>query len=216
MPETYWCYQPAIQTPPVSSLPASPDGKVTFGCLNNFCKVTAPTLAAWSRLLQAAAGSRFLLHAHAGSHRERVQRFFAADDVSPERVVFVDALPPADYYRLYGQIDVALDPFPYGGGTTTCDAIWMGVPVVTLAGERAVGRGGLSILSNLGLTELVAHDCDQYVQIAAELAGDLPRLGGFAPRCATGCRNSPLMDAPRFARKVEAAYRAMWRRWCAK
>ena len=108
---------------------------------------------------------------------------------------------------------MALDPFPYGGGTTTCDALWMGVPVVSLAGQTAVGRGGLSILSNLGLTDLVAHDVRQYVRIAADLANDLPRLGQLRATLRERMQSSPLMDAPRFARGVEAAYRTMWRRW---
>jgi predicted O-linked N-acetylglucosamine transferase (SPINDLY family) len=214
LPETYWCYQPLDQSSPVSRLPALQAGHVTFGCLNNFCKVTAPTLAAWSRLLGAVPGSQLLLHAHAGSHRRRVLEFFARQRVSAERVRFVPMLPMADYFRLYERIDVALDPFPYGGGTTTCDALWMGVPVVSLAGNTAVGRGALSILSNAGLPELVARNPEQYVQIAAGLAGDMPRLSGLRATLRQRMQKSPLMDAPRFARNVEAAYRTMWRRWC--
>ena len=158
LPETYWCYRPPIETPPVNALPALEAGHVSFGCLNNFCKVTPPALAAWSRLLQAVPGSRLLLHAHAGSHRDRVRGFLAEQGISAERLAFVDFLPTAEYFGVYQRIDVALDPFPYGGGTTTCDALWMGVPVVSLAGQTAVGRGGVSILSNLGLPELVACD----------------------------------------------------------
>ena len=166
LPETYWCYRPPVETPPVNALPALEAGHVTFGSLNNFCKVSSAALAAWSRLLQAVPGSRLLLHAHAGSHRERVRRFLTEQGISAERVVFVDFQPTAEYFGVYRQIDVALDPFPYGGGTTTCDALWMGVPVVSLAGQTAVGRGGVSILSNVGLPELVAQDSEQYVRIA--------------------------------------------------
>ena len=165
-----------METPAVGGLPAAEAGSVTFGCLNNFCKASPASLAAWSRLLQAVPGSKMLLHAHAGSHRRRVQRFLTEQGVSADRLAFVGLLPTAEYFGRYRQIDVALDPFPYGGGTTTCDALWMGVPVVSLRGETAVGRGGLSILSNVGLRELVARDVDEYVQIAAGLAGDLPRL----------------------------------------
>jgi predicted O-linked N-acetylglucosamine transferase (SPINDLY family) len=214
LPETYWCYRPVIATRPVSGLPAMARGEVTFGCLNNFCKVTALTLAAWSRLLRAVPQSRLLLHAPAGKARERVRGLLAGEGVAPERVLFADKRPVADYFRIYEQVDVALDPFPYGGGTTTFDALWMGVPVVSLAGQTAVGRGGLSILSNLDLAELVAHDPVQYVGIAAELAGDLPRLGGLRATLRERLQGSPLMDAPRFARNLEAAYRAMWQRWC--
>ena len=215
LPETYWCYRPAIETPPVNAQPALEAGHVTFGSLNNFCKVTPPALAAWSRLLQAVPKSWLLLHAHPGSHRDRVCEFLNEQGISPERVVFVDFQPMAEYFGVYQRIDVALDPFPYGGGTTTCDALWMGVPVVSLAGQTAVGRGGLSILSNIGLPELVACDTEQYVRIAAELAQDLPRLRDLRATLRQRMQSSPLMDVPRFARNIEAAYREMWRRWCA-
>ena len=214
LPETYWCYRPLIETPQVQAPPASTAGHVTFGCLNNFCKVTPTTLAMWGRLLQAMPEARLLLHAHEGSHRDRVRDKLARQGVSPGRLTFVDLLPVAEYFRLYDRIDVALDTFPHGGGTTTCDALWMGVPVVSLAGQRAVGRGGLSILSNVGLPDLVARDADQYLRIALDLAGDLPRLRELRASLRDRMRNSPLMDAPRFARNVEAAYRLMWQRWC--
>ena len=215
LPETYWCYRPVIETPPVNALPALEAGAVSFGSLNNFCKVTPPALAAWSRLLRAVPGSRLLLHARAGSHRDRVRGFLAEQRIAAQRLTFVDFLPTAEYFGVYQQIDVALDPFPYGGGTTTCDALWMGVPVVSLAGQTAVGRGGLSLLSNLGLPELVAHDTEQYVQIAMELANDRSRLSALRATLRDRMQASPLMDAPRFARNIEAAYREMWRRWCA-
>jgi len=214
LPETYWCYRPIAETPEVSPLPRLEEGAVTFGSLNNFCKVSPPALAAWSGLLQAVPGSRLVLHAHPGSHRDRVREIVAQEGVSPERVTFMQAVPLGEYYRAYQRIDVALDPFPYGGGTTTCDALWMGVPVVSLAGQTGVGRGGLSILSNIGLPELVARDVDQYIRIAAELANDPARLAELRATLRDRMQSSPLMDAPRFARNVEAAYRQMWRRWC--
>jgi predicted O-linked N-acetylglucosamine transferase (SPINDLY family) len=183
---------------------------VTFGCLNNFCKVTAPTLAAWARILRELPRARLLLHAQAGGHRERVRDWFAGQGVAPERLGFVGRVPLAEYLQTYGRIDVALDPFPYGGGTTTCDALWMGVPVVSLAGATAVSRGGLSILSNVGLPDLVAHDEGQYVRRAIGLANDLPGLRRLRATLRERMQGSPLMDAPRFARHVEAAFRSMW------
>jgi protein O-GlcNAc transferase len=215
LPETYWCYRPAIPNLAVTPLPAVDTGRITFGCLNNFCKVSAPALAAWSRLLQAVPGARLLLHSYPGNHRDRLRDFLARENIAPERLTFVGMVPAAEYYRLYERIDVALDPFPCGGGTTTCDALWMGVPVVSLAGQTAVGRGGLSLLSNVGLENLVAHDVDQYIHIAVELAGDLPRLRALRASLRERMHCSPLMDAPRFARNIETAYRNMWRRWCA-
>jgi predicted O-linked N-acetylglucosamine transferase (SPINDLY family) len=215
LPLTYWCYQPGSPTAPVNELPALQTGHVTFGCLNNFCKVTGPTLAAWIRLLREMPEAHLLLHAKSGSHRDRVRDLLAEQDIAPERLAFVDTVSAEEYFRLYHGVDVGLDPFPYCGGTTTCDALWMGVPVVTLAGQTAVGRGGVSILSNVGVPELIASDVDQYIHLAQELAADLPRLGQLRATLRELMRGSPLMDAPQFARDIEAAYRGMWRRWCA-
>jgi predicted O-linked N-acetylglucosamine transferase (SPINDLY family) len=215
LPETYWCYRPLFDAPPAGLLPAARAGYVTFGCLNSFYKVSPPALEAWSHLLQRVAGSRLVLHSLEGTHRQQVRELFAGQGVAPERIRFVERLPLEEYFRLHQHIDVALDPFPYGGGLTTCNAIWMGVPVVSLAGTTAVGRGGLSILSNLGLADLVARDAEQYVQTAVELAGDLPRLDALRATLRQRMQASPLMDAPRFAHAVEAAYRQMWHRWCA-
>jgi predicted O-linked N-acetylglucosamine transferase (SPINDLY family) len=139
---------------------------------------------------------------------------FKSDGIDSHRVRFVGKQPLADYLRWYDQIDVALDTFPYGGGTTTCDALWMGVPVVTLIGKTAVGRGGLSILSNIRLPELAAASEDQYVRAAVELAVNPERLGALRSNLRQRMEDSPVMDAPRFAANIEIAYRQMWRRWC--
>jgi predicted O-linked N-acetylglucosamine transferase (SPINDLY family) len=164
--------------------------------------------------MQRVPGSRLVMHARPASHRDRVRDIFSRQNIAPDRVTFADKLPLREYLRLYDEIDVALDPFPYGGGTTTCDALWMGVPVVSLAGQTAVSRGGLSILSNLGLTDLVAFDVERYIEIASGLAGDPSRLAHFRGTLRDRMLHSPLMDAPRFARNIETAYRQMWRRWC--
>ena len=135
--------------------------------------------------------------------------------IAAARCTFAGWTPAESYFQLYHDIDVALDPFPYAGGTTTFDALWMGVPVVTLAGPTAVGRSGVSILSNVGLAELVAHTTEEYINIAATLASDMPRLSALRSTLRPRMRNAPLMDGPRFAKNIEAAYRHMWRRWCA-
>jgi predicted O-linked N-acetylglucosamine transferase (SPINDLY family) len=213
LPTTYWCYRPIVDAPPSGAIPAGATGSITFGCLNNFCKVTEPTLACWGQLLARLPDARLLLHAHEGEHRDRVRQRLAEQGVDPARIEFVGYIPTEDYFRVYQRIDIALDPFPYGGGTTTCDALWMGVPVVSLAGRTAVGRSGLSILSNLGLPELVARDESQYQRIALELAADRPRLERLRATLRQRMQTSPLMDAPRFAAAVEAAYRRMWHAW---
>jgi predicted O-linked N-acetylglucosamine transferase (SPINDLY family) len=215
LPETYWCYRAPAAVPPVSPPPVLQTGRTTFGCLNNFCKVSDPALAAWGRILRTTPGSRLLLHSRPGAHRLRVGEFFQREGVAQDRVEFLELLPFEEYCRVHERIDIALDPFPYAGGTTTCDALWMGVPVVSLAGRTAVGRGGLSILSNIGLADMAARDVEEYVGLAIALAGDKDRLEKLRGTMRGRMQNSPLTDAPRFARNVEAAYRVMWQEWIA-
>ena len=128
---------------------------------------------------------------------------------------FVGFAPRWEYLSLYHRIDLALDPFPCNGMTTTCDALWMGVPVLTLPGAMPVSRAGLSLLSSVGLEALAASSEEDYVRIAVELAADLPRLADLRATLRPRMLASPLMDAPRFARNIEAAYRKMWQHWCA-
>jgi predicted O-linked N-acetylglucosamine transferase (SPINDLY family) len=182
--------------------------------MNNFAKVNDRMLDTWAQLLKAVPTSRLLIHAKAGSHRARVENRLAADGIDVNRIGFINRLPIEQYFSQYLSFDVALDTYPYGGGTTTCDALWMGVPVVSRFGQRGVSRAGLSILSNAGLPELVAETDEQYVQIATALAADRPRLAELRATLRDRLRGSPLMDAPRFARNVEQAFRTMWRRWC--
>ena len=214
LPETYWCYEPTELAPPVKTLPALESGSVCFGSLNNFCKVTPAAFSVWCQILRAVPGSTLLIHAYEGSHRERAISALVEHGIAPDRLKFTGFQPAAEYFGTYQKIDIALDPFPYGGGTTSCDALWMGVPVVSLAGKTGVGRGGLSILSNLGLADLVAEDRAAYVRIAAELANDLPRLADLRKTLRATMQASPLMNQPRFTKHLELAYRTMWVNWC--
>ena len=215
LPRTYWCYEPASDAPGLVPPPAAgADGAITFGCLNNFGKVTDVTLDTWARLLRAVDRSRLLLFAPEGSHRELARGHLVRNGVDPQRLQFVPLRHLKQYLLQYNQIDIALDPFPYPGGTTTCDALWMGVPVVSLSGQTAVARSGMSILSNLGLAELVAQNLEQYLAIATSLAHDLPRLAQLRVTLRDRIRASALMDAPQFARDVEDAFAKMWADWC--
>jgi len=214
LPETYWCYQPIGKEPEISPLPALTKGYITFGCLNNFAKVTPPTRATWIRILQAIPKSRLLIHTVEGGHRSQFLQDLKRAGIDADRIQFLGKLPIENYFGFYQEMDIALDPFPYAGGTTTCDALWMGVPVVSLAGETAVGRGGVSLLSNLGMKELVANDPNQYTQIAVHLATNRPQLIQFRETLRARMQASPLMNAPRFAHHMETAYRMMWRKWC--
>ena len=162
----------------------------------------------------ALPNSRLILLAPAGAVREEVLAQLDEDHVAPERVEFSGRLAREEYLKLYHQIDVGLDTLPYNGHTTSLDSFWMGVPVVSLSGRTAVGRAGRSLLSNVGLPELVAQTPEEYMDIAVSLAGDLPRLAELRKTLRERMKNSPLMDAQRFARNVEAAYRDMWRKWC--
>jgi len=215
LPESFWCYDPLSEEPAVNTLPALAKGYVTFGCLNHPAKASAGVLALWARVLRAVDGSRLILLSPEGPHRHDILRRLEQEGVAPGRVALVAHQPPALYLKVYHGIDLVLDTFPYNGHTTSLDAFWMGVPVVTTVGRTVVGRAGVSHLRNLGLPELAALTPEEFVRIAVELAGDLPRLSGLRATLRERMRHSPLMDAAGFARGIEAAYRTMWRRWCA-
>jgi predicted O-linked N-acetylglucosamine transferase (SPINDLY family) len=199
----YWCYRAIDDTPDVGPLPAERNGYVTFGCLNHFSKVNPPLLETWCRLMREVPDSQLILHALAGSSRERALATMASHGVDASRVEFVCSQPMPQYLDTYNRIDVGLDPFPYNGGTTTCDALWTGVPVVTLAGTLAVHRAGASILSNVGLPELITQNADDYVRVARELAEDRPRLREIRANLREKMRASPLCDAATFTRGLE-------------
>jgi len=214
LPESYWCYQEMPEASELRPLPAAGAGHITFGCMNNFAKVSRPVRDLWAQILHQVPRSRLIIHAYPGSHRDALAEQFAGNGVSPDRIEFVGRQSAAEYLNNYHRIDIALDPFPWGGGITSLDGLWMGVPMVTLAGNTAVGRGGKSILTNLGLPQLIAQTPGEYLRIAADLAGDLPRLGELRRTMRSRMRASPLMNAPRFVHNLEAAYRQMWRNWC--
>ena len=214
LPVSFWCYDPLTSGPEVNELPALSKGFITFGCLNNLSKVTDRTIQLWGGVLKQVANSRLRLLAPEGSARQRAVSLLAASDVPESRVDFVAYMPRPKYLKDYHHIDIALDPFPCPGHTTTMDSLWMGVPVVNLPGSTAIARGGKSILTNVGLPELIADSEEHYVAIAANLAGDLPRLVGLRRDLRVRMEASALMDATRFARDFENALRQMWETWC--
>ncbi|MDR3673122.1 MAG: tetratricopeptide repeat protein [Holophaga sp.] len=214
LPDTYWCYDPLTAEPQPGPLPALRNGHVTFGSLNNFCKVHPAVLDLWAQVMMAVPGSRLLLLAQPGAHRQRVLDRLAEGGVEPGRVAFAPFQPRLDYLALYRQIDLGLDTFPYNGHTTSLDAYWMGVPVVTRTGGTVVGRAGWSQLSNLHLRELAGATDEAFIQIAVDLAQDLPRLAQLRAGLRARMEASPLMDSERFTRNLETAYRKMWRHWC--
>jgi predicted O-linked N-acetylglucosamine transferase (SPINDLY family) len=216
LPDSFWCYDPLATKPAVNDLPMKTRGHVTFGCLNNFCKISDGTLDLWGRVMAGVRGSRLLLLSPPGRHRHRVTDLIGRHGIASERVEFIEFQPRDKYLALYNRIDVGLDTFPYNGHTTSLDSFWMGVPVVTKIGRTAVGRAGWCQLSNLGLPELCAANDEEFIRLAIDLAGDSSRLSALRAGLRDRLMHSPLCDGPRFARNIEQVYRRVWRRWCEK
>jgi protein O-GlcNAc transferase len=214
LPDSFWCYRPLVSDVPVNALSALSNGYVTFGCLNNFSKINPAVLSLWAGALRSVDHSRLLLLAPLGLARQKTAEFLAQQGIDPARITFVSRKPLADYLRLYHQLDICLDTLPANGHTTTLDSLWMGVPVVTLAGHTAIGRGALSQLTNLGLPGLIANTPAEFARVASEQASDLTRLSQLRSALRGRMQASPLMDAPRFARNIEIAFRQMWQNWC--
>jgi len=214
LPDAFWVYDPLTQLPPVNALPAESRGYVTFGCLNNPCKVTSATLRLWSRVLLAVADSRLLLLAPSGAARERLLAKLERLGIARGRVSFVPYRPRAEYLASYHEIDLGLDTLPYNGHTTSLDSTWMGVPVISRVGSTCVGRGGLSQLFQLGLLELATDTDDGFVEAAVALASDLPRLAALRSELRQRLEHSALMDAERFTRHLEQFFRSAWQDYC--
>ena len=217
MPDGCYCFDPPADAPAVSRLPALSRGAVTFASFNNPAKLTAEVLALWAEVLRRVDGSRLLLKYRWLDTREvsgRIQRMFADQGIDRSRFELLGWSPYADMLAHYDHVDLALDPFPFNGGVTTCDALWMGVPVITWPGETFASRHSLSHLSNVGLTETIAKDRGEYVEIAARLAGELPRLAALRGRLRQQMAASPLCDGGRFAEGLSALLRDVWRQWC--
>ena len=218
LPGGFLCYQPPPASPEVAPPPVLTAGHVTFASFNNATKVTAETVALWAKILRALPEARLIMKAHHFGDpgtRDHFKELFEKNGVSLERITLVDWIPSMSaHLELYNKVDIGLDPFPYNGTTTTCEALWMGVPVVSLAGPTHASRVGVSLLSNIGLPELIAQTPEAYVALALRLANDHQWLSDFRISLRDKIKCSPLTDASGFARTVETAYRTMWRRWC--
>jgi predicted O-linked N-acetylglucosamine transferase (SPINDLY family) len=217
MPDGYVCYEPPPAAPEAGPLPAPGRGQVTFGCFNNAAKITSELVAAWAEILDRVPRSRLLLVAPAfggATACARLTDALAAAGGDPARMELRGPLPWQQLVAAYQAVDLALDTFPYSGGVTTCEALWMGVPVVTFPGATFASRHSFSHLSNVGLTESIAGDRADYVERAVRLAGDLDRLHELRGTLRSQMAGSPLCDAPRFARHLATLLRGAWRRWC--
>lgn len=216
LPGAHACYRPTNNQAELAPSPYFSNKYITFGCFNSPKKITRETVQAWSVILHLHPGSKLLLK-YKDLDREYAQRhlreWFADDGIAPDRLLFEGISLPSHYLLTWNKVDIALDPFPYNGGTTTYDALWMGVPVVTIGGRLCVSCGS-RIVSDIGLP--VAATLEQYVSIAGQLAKAIPTEPGIRQRVRSAMLNSHVVDEARLARDLGNAYREMWRTWCAK
>jgi predicted O-linked N-acetylglucosamine transferase (SPINDLY family) len=216
MPDGYVCYDPAAEAPAVGPLPALAEGRVTFASFSKPMKITADVVRVWAEILRQLPDARLMLK-YRGFDCPAVQPYygelFRAEGIDPGRVEFSGWSKLSQALEAYHRVDIALDPFPFSGSLTTCDALWMGVPVVTCPTETFAGRHSLTHLANLGLTELVAADFSDYVRRAVDLARDLPLLAALRAGLRQRMEASPLCDGPRFAENLMALLRTAWREW---
>ena len=214
LPGTCWCYRPDDDSPDVSEPPRARNGHVTFGCLNKTVKLSPPCAALWGRVMREVPDSRLLLATPADCHA-RVRERLRAAGLPTDRVDFVGvSATRAEYLAQFARIDIALDPFPFNGITTTCDGLWMGVPHVSLAGSTSVARAGASILHGAGLGEWVARTPDEFIAIVSRLAADADRNRILRLGQRDRLRNSRLTDQAGFTRELESAFLSIWQHRC--
>lgn len=219
LPETRLCFTPPDADVPVSPLPSAAGQPFTFGCFNNLTKMGEEVVALWARVLHAVPDSRLVLKASQfdePSVCDDVRARFAAHGVVGDSLLLSGRSSREDYLRAYHQVDIGLDPFPFTGGTTTIESLWMGVPVLTLAGDRLLARQGVGMMANAGLPDWVVDSTDAYVERAAAFARDAGALAALRGRLREQVLASPLFDAPRFAAHLEQALRGMWQDRCAR
>ncbi|MGH7178982.1 MAG: tetratricopeptide repeat protein [Tepidisphaeraceae bacterium] len=215
LPEAAWCWAPPADAPEPVCAPAGESGIVTFGSCNNFAKVSDATAKTWAETLRRVPNSRLIVFVNAITHGGFERRHFTEHGVDAERLTLVARVSKSEYFARLREIDIALDPFPYNGGVTTCDALWMGLPVIALRGRTYVSRQGVSLLTQVGLSEVIADTPADYVRVAGELAGDFPRLNAIREGLRARFAATAVVDGRRYAAQLAEAFRTMWRTWCA-
>ena len=208
-------FQPFPAAPSVNDLPALEKGFITFGSFNRASKLTVETVALWSALLRALPSARLTLGGMSldGGYDQLIDAF-VGEGVASERLCFYPRTTMGEYLELHHQVDICLDTFPYVGGTTTCHALWMGVPTLTVAGLTPACRAGASILANLGLDTFVARDRADFVQKGIACANDLANLAVLRANLRLRCAESPALQPVTIASAFERALRIVWQRWC--
>jgi predicted O-linked N-acetylglucosamine transferase (SPINDLY family) len=219
LPNGYVCYSPPPHAPDVVPLPALTNDFVTFGCFNNLAKITPRVIETWAEILKRIPTARLVLKTHQLSDPMTANRFvgdFAVHGIVGERIELRGSSGHRTFMGEYGDVDLVLDPFPYSGGLTTCEALWMGVPTITLPGEIFASRHSASHMSNAGLPDWVAGSLEAYVEMAVARAGDLAALTTLRAGMRDKVRRSPLCDATQFGRNLGEALRHVWVLWCAE
>lgn len=215
LPEGFLCYAPLADAPAVAPSPGKSRDHIVFASFNNLSKISPDVVAAWAQILNAVPESELLLKGRSFSCdavRRHYLSLFEAQSIAPERLSLLERSPSTqDHLALYGRADIGLDTFPYNGTTTTCEALWMGVPVIAMRGDRHSARVGASVLTQIGLPDLVTDDVEGYIDTAVALARDSDRLDGLRENMRSRMQASPLLDATGFAKKMQQAFEDMWR-----
>lgn len=210
LPHSQWCYRPFVDVAPKVQAPSVRNGFVTFGAFTQTAKLSPTTLQLWAHILREVPTARLLIAGVVAA--ERVHIALEQAGIERSRVELAPFLPVKEYLRLFDRIDIGLDPLPYSGGTSTCDALWMGVPVLTLPGARPASRSAASILTSIGLDDWIAQDRDDYLRRAAAFANDPHRIIQLRQTLRGRMQASPLTDEPGFTRAFEDAFESMWGR----
>ena len=218
LPAGFLCYHPSMGTPDVSDLPCLENGYITFGSFNNRAKINTQTISLWSELLSRIPGSRLILKSSISSDQESRRELlsrFVENGIDESRIEILSYLPFSEHLKQYHRVDIALDTFPYNGTTTTCEALWMGVPVITQAGNIHASRVGASILGQLGLSDWIITSADDYLTRALSLANDIETLQTLRKSLRQKLQESSLMDKDGFVATMDSVYRHIWKNWCA-
>jgi protein O-GlcNAc transferase len=215
LPDSMWCYRPAQDMPDMTPLPALGKGYVTFGSFNNVNKLGEDCIKLWAALLRSLPTSHLLMvTVPEGEVRDRLTRQFVTMGIAAERLTFYGKLPSHEFRLLLQQVDITLDPFPVNGATTTCESLWLGVPVLSLIGERFLSRAGLSVLSAAQVPDFAVASAADYIKTATLLANNLPLLADIRAGLREHLKTTPLLDHQRFTQNLERLYREIWSSWC--
>jgi len=215
LPDSLWCFRPGKDMPEVTALPAQRNGYITFGSFNNFNKVDALCIKLWAQLLQAVPDSRLLMvTVPEGGSRQRLKDQFVTHGIAADRLEFHGKLPGNEFYRMLQRVDLSLDPITVNGATTTCESLWLGVPVISLTGKRFLERAGFSILNATGLLDFAAKTPEDYIGIARHFASNLQQLAQLRAGLRARVAGSPLVDEVKFTQGLEELYRNVWTDWC--